>query len=143
MAIAGEDLLEKADGTGGELLLGMFPGKTLGQVISLLDGYVSTGYANAVLVPVDADADQDTAARAYGYWQAYERRLSELAGTGSAQKALAGQFSVATTSDQFRELRAKADRWKSIYEGLVPADSATSTVTLPPPSRSTTIRTTW
>jgi hypothetical protein len=143
MAKTGEDLLEQADGTGGELLLGMFPGKTRGQVLVLLEGYLTKGYAGAATVPLTEEEDQDTAAFAYGNWQAYERRLSELAGTGSAQKTLAGQFSVGTTGDQFKELRLKADRWRAIYEGLVPPTDAAQVSTAPPPSRTTTIRTTW
>ena len=141
MAVSGLDLLEAPVGTG-VLQRDLFPDKTnLGALSVVLDDFVRVGYLRASgLASSDA---QDAAARAYANWQSYERRIEQLAGHTAGQVSLVGQFSVGTTGEQLQQLARKALYWQGEFERYVPAIEQSGSASLPTPSRTTTISTSW
>ena len=146
MPITGAYLVE-GHASGGILQLALFPDLANQAAIeALLQLHVDAGYGYAAaVVPALSSDDQDLAARYYGYWQAYERRLEQVAGHGRGSVELHQQFAVSTTGDQIKELRIKADYWRGLFRALVPegSDSAAASTRATAASQQTPLRFSW
>lgn|GEM_PF-3294907 len=113
----------------GELRPEWFPGEDLAELLAL---WIGEGYA---LAPEDATAEQeDTVARAHGYWRGYDALVKRMAFKPSSVGLSAAGISVSYPSGQLKMLEGERDRWADAREAalaIIGATEASTPVHLP------------